>query len=184
GDDADQFIELYNRGTNAVNLGGWRLEGGVSFSIPANTLIATNGYLVIANDAAHLQSNYANLNLNNTLGNFSGKLSHSGERVVLTMPDTIVVTNQSVVQTNLIHIPVDEVTYGTGGQWGRWSDGGGSSLELIDAHSDDRLASNWADSDENGRAPWTVVQFTGVLDNGNSAADSLQILLQGAGECL
>ena len=58
------------------------------------------------------------------------------------------------------------------------------SLELIDAHSDDRLASNWADSDESGKAPWTVVEFTGVLDNGNSAADSLQILLQGAGECL
>ena len=106
-------------------------------------------------------------------------------RIALTKPDTVVSTNSNnVVTTNLIHITVDDVTYGTGGRWGQWSDGGGSSLELIDAHSDDRLASNWADSEEAAKAPWTVVEVTGVLDNGNSAADSLQVFLLGPGECL
>ena len=28
----EEFIELYNRGTNAVNLSGWRFAGGVSFT--------------------------------------------------------------------------------------------------------------------------------------------------------
>ena len=79
---------------------------------------------------------------------------------------------------------VDEVTYRDGGRWGQWSDGGGSSLELIDARSDNRLAGNWADSDETAKAPWTTVSVAGVLDNGTSPADQLQVLLQGPGECL
>ena len=76
--------------------------------------------------------------------------------------------------TNTIHIVVDEVTYGTGGRWGQWAHGGGSSLELMDARSDRRLAPNWADSDETAKSPWMTIEFTGVLDNGNGAADSLQ----------
>ena len=62
---------------------------------------------------------------------------------------------------------VNEVTYGTGGRWGQWSDGGGSSLELIDPDSDNSLAPNWADSDETAKAPWTTIEITGVLDRGD-----------------
>ena len=71
--------------------------------------------------------------------------------------------------TNHVDIVVDEVTYGTGGRWGRWSDGGGSSLELMDARADKRLAANWADSDETAKAPWATIETTGVLDNGSGA---------------
>jgi hypothetical protein len=91
--------------------------------------MAADSYLVVARNAAHLRTNYANLTAGNTLGDFSGKLSGGGERVVLTMPDTVVATNNNgVVVTNLIHIAVDEVTYGTGGRWPQWADGGGSRL--------------------------------------------------------
>ena len=49
------------------------------------------------------------------------------------MPDWTVQTNgQGVVSTNLMHIVMNDVTYGTGGRWGQWAAGGGSSLELID----------------------------------------------------
>ena len=33
--DGEEFVELYNRGTNAVNLEGWRLAGGISYTFPA-----------------------------------------------------------------------------------------------------------------------------------------------------
>ena len=79
---------------------------------------------------------------------------------------------------------MDEVTWGTGGRWSQWSAGGGSSLELIDPHADHRLAPNWADSDETHKAPWTIISATGTIDNGDVAADELQVLLQDAGECL
>ncbi len=183
--DDDQYVELYNRGAAPVDLGGWKLTDGISFTFPTNTMIPGNGYLVVARLAARLLTNYPGLNSANTIGNFSGTLSGGGERVALTMPDTITSTNSSgVVKTELIAITVDEVTYKTGGQWPSWSDGGGSSLELRDPHSNHRLPSNWADSDETHKAPWSVVTVTGTVDNGSSAADQLQVLLMSAGECL
>ena len=188
GSDDDQFVELYNRSTNAVNLTGWRLEDGITFSFPSNTVLAADGYLVIARNATRLRVNYANLNLTNCLGNFGGQLSGSGERVVLTQPDTIISTNSAgVVTTNTIQIVVAEVTYGTGGRWGQWSDGGGSSLELIDPRANPRLAANWGDSDETQKSAWTTIEATGLLDNGanyDPAINYAQIGLLDTGECL
>jgi hypothetical protein len=165
-------------------LGGWKLGGGISWTFASNQVVAAGGYLVIGANTAYLFTNYAQLSAANTVGNFSGKLSASGERLTLTMPDTTMSTNGSIVTTNYLDIVVDEVTYGTGGRWGRWSDGGGSSLELIDARSDKRRASNWADSDETAKAPWTTIQTTGVLDNGSGAFSPLQVGILDAGECL
>src|SRR5207244_4502547 len=98
-------------------------------------------------------------------------------------------TNLSgVATTNLIYIPVDEVTYMNGGRWGQWSDGGGSSLELIDPHSDNRLPSNWADSDDTAKSVWSTISYTGILDNPNVRANSLwnalEVMLLDSGECL
>ena len=183
--DDDQYVELYNRSGNTVNLGGWRLEDGVNYTIPANTILAVNSYLVVARNAEHLRSKYSNLNNANCFGNFTGKLSKGGERLALSMPDFVVATNAvGNVETNTIHVVVNETTYGTGGRWGKWSKGGGSSLELVNPDSDNRLAPNWADSDESAKAPWTSLERQGVLDNGDAAADTLQVLLLGEGECL
>ncbi|HKS38499.1 MAG TPA: lamin tail domain-containing protein [Verrucomicrobiae bacterium] len=184
GDTADEYVELYNRSGSPVNLSGWRLSDGISHTFPVNAVIPANGYVVVANNLARMLTNYAGLTTNNSFGNFGGNLASSGERIALTMPDQVVATNNGVVVTNTIHIVVNEVTYGEGGRWGKWSDGGGSSLELIDPNADGRLPANWTDSNETAKAPWTVVQFSGVLDNGTGAADELQLFQQGAGECL
>ncbi len=93
GDDDDQYVELHNRGAQAVNLAGWQLSDGISFTFPNNTVLAPDAYLVVARDINRLRSNYTILNATNSIGNFSGKLSHSGERVALRMPDTILSTN-------------------------------------------------------------------------------------------
>src|SRR5690349_885932 len=61
GDDDDQYIELYNRSAKTIDLGGWQLSDAVSFTFPSNTLFAPGAYLVIARNAAHLRTNYANL---------------------------------------------------------------------------------------------------------------------------
>ncbi|MEZ5328862.1 MAG: hypothetical protein R3F19_27770 [Verrucomicrobiales bacterium] len=81
-------------------------------------------------------------------------------------------------------VVVDEVTYGDGGAWGQWSDGGGSSLELIDARADNRLAANWRDSDESTKSTWTTVEHEGLLDLGKGAADRIQLFLMGKGEAM
>jgi hypothetical protein len=188
GNDDDQYIELFNRSAKTINLGGWELDDAVSFAFPSNVVMNPGTYLVVAGNAAHLRTNYANLNLNNCLGDFSGKLSHNGEHLALTMPDTTFSTNlQGVITTNLIHITVNDLTYGTGGHWGQWAAGGGSSLELIDPNSNNRLAPNWADSDETQKSSWVNIETTGVLDNGlnyDPSIDYAQIGLLDVGECL
>ena len=114
GNDDDQYIELYNKGTNNVDLSGWQFTAGVTFTFPPNVLLASNGYLVVARNLTNLWGKYTNLNAGNTVGNYTGKLSHNGERVALAMP-------QSYYGTNTIYVAQDEVTYGTGGRWGEWS---------------------------------------------------------------
>ena len=187
GDDA-QYVELFNHGTNAVSLGGWKIGGGISWTFATNQVLAAGGYLVVGQNTSYLFTNYAQLNAANTVGNFGGKLSGAGERLTLTMPDTTLSTNGAgIVTTNHLDIVVDEVTYGTGGRWGHWSDGGGSSLELMDPRADKRRASNWADSDETAKASWTNIEYTGVLDNGglyDGSVSFVQLGLLDDGECL
>jgi hypothetical protein len=181
-DADDEYIELHNRGTNAMDLSGWRIRDAVSFNIPDGTVIPPGGYLVIARNAARLMSQYQGLT---PMGDYSGSLANGGERIELNFPDEVVSTNAAgQLRTNIIHITVDEVTYGSGGRWGRWSAGGGSSLELRDARADNRLAPNWADSDESAKSQWVTVETTGVMDNGWADAYQLHVTLLGAGEAL
>ncbi len=185
GNSADEYVELYNRGTNAVDLGAWRFTAGIAYTFPSNLVLPPGGYLVIARDATNLLAKYPNLTSANTLGNYSGTLGNSGERVALARPDLNVSTNNAgQPRTNTVYVVVDEVTYSTGGNWGFWANEGGSSLELIDPRSNHRLAHNWADSDETSKAPWTNVEFTGLLDNGSENQAALEGFLLGEGECL
>ncbi|MBI3868012.1 MAG: lamin tail domain-containing protein [Verrucomicrobia bacterium] len=185
GSSDDCFVELYNRGAQSVNLGGWKFSAGINYTFASNTIINSGGYLVVAQNITNLLARYGNLSSNNTAGNYSGSLGHSGDRLALARPDLVIKTNAlGVWSTNHIHVVVDEVAYGSGGRWGRWSGGGGSSLELKDPASNHRMPDNWADSDESAKAPWTTVEATGVLDNGAGAIDFIQVGLLAVGECL
>lgn len=180
GDDDDQYIELHNIGSGSVDIGHWRFESGIDFSFPDGASIPEDGYVVVAKNAAHLMSNYPGiLNTGNTYGDFSGNLANSGERIALAKPDDPDFPDMDFVV-------VDEVTYHDGGQWGDWSDGDGSSLELMDPHSDNNQASNWADSDESSKGEWTLIEATGVLDNGmlpgGVSIDELHVVMQGRGQ--
>lgn len=185
GQDADQYIELYNRSGSPVDLTGWRFVEGVDFTFPTNSVMKPRAYLVVAKHAAHLQTNYPGLSSETLVGNFSGSLSKRGERLALARPESVVTTNtQGILATNIIFPVIHELSYGSDAGWGEWSHGGGSSLELIDPESDNSFAMNWVDSIETAKAPWTTLRVTGTVDNGSTAADQLQVLLQGAGECL
>jgi hypothetical protein len=179
----DEFIELHNRSAASVNLGGWRLRGEADFDIPSGTTLAAGARLVIAKNPTHLIAAYPGLSGANVRGPFTGSLSDRTGRISLQKP--VAYTPAGGTATT-IRVEVDAVDYGTGGRWGKWSDGGGSSLELTDAHADARLAPNWADSDESAKSGWKTIEVTGVLDNGMSAApaNQVQLFLLGAGECL
>ena len=94
-DPDDEYIELHNRGTNDVNLGGWRLRDALSFNIPDGAVISAGGFLVIARNAARMRAQYAGLTPLNCLGDYDGSLANGGEHIELNFPDEVVSTNAS-----------------------------------------------------------------------------------------
>ncbi|PYJ85279.1 MAG: hypothetical protein DME22_09740, partial [Verrucomicrobia bacterium] len=66
GDSADEYVELYNRSSGAVDVGGWNFTDGINYTIPIGTLIPADGFLVIAKNAARLLAIYPNLTGANT----------------------------------------------------------------------------------------------------------------------
>jgi hypothetical protein len=176
----DEYVELYNRGAAPADLSNWRFVDGIDFVFPPGTQIPAGGYLVIAEDAQHLLTNYAQLNAGNTIGNFTGRLSDRGERIALAKPDNPSLPFQDFVI-------VDEVTYNDGDRWGKWADRGGSSLELTDPDSDNRLAMNWQGSDETTKSSWITIERTGALEHGSlelQRAEEFDVLIPYAGEWL
>jgi hypothetical protein len=184
-DDADEFIELHNRSGATVDLGGWRISDGVDFRFPSGATIPAGGYVVVASDRARLLANHPTLSPAAVHGDWSGSLSNGGERIALTKSDVVLSTNElGEVTSDTIHIAVSEVSYLDGGRWGKWADGGGSSLELVDPRADTRLASSWADSDESAKAPWQEFTVTRPLAFGVVTPDRIHLGMLGAGECL
>lgn len=79
-DDVHEFIEIRNTGAAAVDLSGWKLSDGVTFTFPNGTLIAAGGYRVIAKNAGRIQTVYG---ISGVLAPYTGKLSNSGEGIRL-----------------------------------------------------------------------------------------------------
>lgn len=138
-----EFLELYNRGAAAVDVGGWKLDAAVKFTIPAGTTIGPGGYLVLAANAAWLNANYGGVP---ALGNWSGSLSNGGDRVRL-LDATGNLANQ--------------VDYLFGGEWPEHAGGNGSSLELVNPNADNALGGAWADSDESTKGAWQSFTING-----------------------
>ncbi len=165
-----EFIELYNKGAAAVNVGGWRLDDDVDFTIPANTTIAPGGYLVLAANAAFLNANYSGLS---AIGNWSGSLANSGDRVQL--KDAF---------GNL----VDEVDFRFGGEWPELAAGDGSSLELVNPEADNSIGSSWRDSDESAKSSFAAFTINGgnykrIVHNSLND-DEIQMWLVGDGHMI
>ena len=141
-DRGGEFIELYNHGTEALDLSGFRFTQGVDFTFTAGTTIAPGGYLVVAQEPAVIRERY---DLRRVLGPWEGNLANRGERVRL---------------VDAVGNLVDEVRYFDGDRWSIWADGRGSSLELIDPRHDNDFPSSWKASDESEKSSWEEHSFT------------------------
>ncbi len=158
-----EYIELYNRGNEDVDLSGWRFSKGVDFVFQPGMSLASGDYLVVAKNQEVISQRYG---ISNVVGNFTGSLDNEGENVQLV--DTL---------DNMI----DEVRYSGGEPWPIWSAGWGASLELIDPRQDNDAACSWEASDESGRGGWTHIQYTGQFNGGES---EFHFFLMHRGECL
>jgi len=83
--DNCEFIELYNRSGDNINMGGWRLDcGGSSFIISDTSFIAGDkSYLIFAADSVIFEKYYIDKNLVLISDKSSFGLSSSGEMLML-----------------------------------------------------------------------------------------------------
>jgi hypothetical protein len=170
---AGQWIELHNRTANDVDLGLWRISGGVEFQFPAGTIIPANGYLIVAESPAGITAVH-NLPLSVVFGPWSGSLSHGNDQIIL---------------EDASGNPADGVHYFGDRPWPAAAHGGGSSLELRDSAADNERPEAWAASDESGKAPWQTFTWRGVNTPSQPGEPTLWheldlLLVDGPGECL
>ena len=116
-----EYIELFNRGDQPIDLSGWKFVEGIDFTFNEGTTIAAQSYLVVAANKDWINNHYEGVN---AIGNYSNNLANSGE--LLRLEDS---------NGNL----ADEVNYKIGGDWPHWTNGDGSSLELIHPFADNDL---------------------------------------------
>jgi len=160
-----EFVEIFHRGDEPLDLGGFRFSKGIDYTFPAGQVMGPGEFLVVAEDPALLAEIYG---LRGALGPYEGQLADAGER--LRMVDTL---------GNL----VDEVDYKDGGDWSLWADGRGSSLELVDPRQNNDLGVGWAASDETDKSEWEEFQFD-VPSYISAAYSELRLLLSERGTCL
>jgi len=140
----ETWVELYNRGTNVTDLSGWQFNKGISYVFPPGTALAPDEYVVVAKETNLMAKLYPSIRI---FGNFSGKLSRSGERVRL---------------IDNFGNPADEIRYMDGPPWPEYADGGGSSIELRDPYADNSFPEVWAASDESTKLSWKNYAYRGV----------------------
>jgi PKD repeat protein len=135
GTDSLEFIELYNNGSQPVNLTNYAFTRGIEYTFPSMTL----------NPQAYLLIGKSTYQLNNTYGvpalqwNAGSALSNGGEAVVL---------------KDLYGFVVDSVSYLPVMPWDTMANGRGPSLELCDPGSNNLLPANWRHAVEyQGKTP-------------------------------
>ncbi|WMX12758.1 fibronectin type III domain-containing protein [Aureispira sp. CCB-E] len=142
GTDSLEFVEIYNNGTTAANLGGYTLSG-IAYTFP-NVSLPAGGYYVVGVNASAFNTVYG-MPADGIAS--SGGLSNGGEAVIIRNP---------------IGMVVDSVRYDDSAPWPAGSgagmpDGGGASLILCDTAADNADAANWN----------ACITSTGVTINGN-----------------
>jgi hypothetical protein len=130
--DTDDWIELYNFADSTIDLSNWVLKDEDdlhNFTIPENTLLEKDNYLVLCKDTLLFGSFFPNIK--NIVGNFDFGLNGSGELIRLF--------------DNNLNI-IDSLTYDDNPPWQTSPDGNGATLELLHPKLDNSLAQNWAAS--------------------------------------
>jgi hypothetical protein len=100
-----EFIELRNLNGVDVAVGGWKIEGGVDYTFPANHTIPGGGFVIIGA-------------VPGALGAFTGQLDNAGDTLRL---------------RNLNGRLMDELEYEAEGDWPQAADGSGATLSRREA---------------------------------------------------
>jgi hypothetical protein len=145
----EEWIELWNAGTNAVNLQGWRLTRGVDFTFNNAYTLAPGAFVVVTANSNVFAANHPAVAASGIVfGDWSGTLRNSGDTIRL---------------EDAAGNKADEVTYADQGDWAfrirgpldrnhrGWDwfaphNGTGLTLELVNPDLPNSSGQNWSAS--------------------------------------
>jgi len=178
GDDALEFLELFNRGDTTLDLTGLRFTKGIDYDFENGTTLAPGAYILVVKNRLAFEAKYGPslpLAAGQYEGNISDSLSNGGE----------------LLKLSLGTLAIHEFEYGDNTPWPSITDGDGYSLVL--AHPSDNpgdlldplghgTATNWRASFALGGSPGTsepTDTFTG-LASADLDVDGLDAFLEHA----
>jgi hypothetical protein len=130
-DDRDelQFVELFNRGAQPVDLARWQLRKGLKFTFTSDAVLPAGGYLVVCRNRNAVTNHYgAEIKV---VGDATGRLKHGGESLELLDARGQV---------------VEALKFDDRAPWPLAPDGDSSSLERICPAAPGETPENWAPS--------------------------------------
>jgi hypothetical protein len=174
GDDATEFIELFNRGTSTLDLTNVRFTKGIDYDFPAGISLSPGAYLLVVKNTTAFEAKYGN-NLPVAPGQYDDdSLSNGGELLKLALGT----------------VAIHEFDFNDDLPWPESPDGDGYSLvlshtggNLIDPILDPLghgIAANWRASSAVDGSPGVsdpTTPFTGTPGN-DSDFDDLDDLLE------
>jgi hypothetical protein len=140
----DEFVELFNFTNSPVRLfdvnhptNAWRLRG-LSYDFPTNLTLPANALLLlVATNPAHFRVKYGVPTEVLILGPYAGQLQNSGENLELQAPDNP--NTNGVVP----YVAIEAVRYNDQSPWPPAADGGGPSLQRLQASAFGNEPLNW-----------------------------------------
>lgn len=148
-----EYIELYNSGPDAVDLGWWRLQvGPESYRLPHGTMIGPTSYLVVADAPADLALTYwARIDRTRLIERYPGyglwdwpvvwtSATEFASRMVQVDKLTLPNAGGSVLLEDLQGRVIDQLAYSNQLPWPATP---GVAMELATPSADNAVATNW-----------------------------------------
>ena len=123
-----EYVELLNSGADPVDVSGWELSKGISYTFADGTVMEPGGFLVICRNRELFGRFYPDVE---PCGEFEKSLSNSSDKINL---------------RNAAGDAVDSIEYQDHAPWPVSADGYSASLERICPGAATQLAANWAPS--------------------------------------
>lgn len=136
-----EYIELQNTGSTTLNLAGFQISGGVTYTFSANsavTSLAPGGYVLVVKSLANFSLRHPNAT-SSVAGEYTGQLNNAGDTLVLTGPNGEAIQN-----------------FTFNNAWYKASDGYGFSLVAVDPNASNdawSTAAQWRNSAFDGGSP-------------------------------
>ena len=151
-DNMYEFLEIYNSGSNLVELEGYTITLGIDAVFPDIGQISSGEYIIVAKTPdTYLGNGYQ-------VFAFDGNIYNAGEEIEL---------------VDSFGRRVDYVSYDDEGDWPSEADGGGPSLELLDTSFDNELPSSWGPSAGIGGTPGSE-NSTPIAPSASFSAEPLE----------